>query len=131
MYDCGEELASGLAPPIWYNDSLSAFLLKNPPEDGSSQVVVEHTDMRFLSLKLCCNKIVSGVLNSSLRPVIRHGVCVTQRGFVPSRNFLNNVVELEAVAILHSLLAGPLDSFKLGAASLIALLDFLAAFATP
>ena len=48
LYDCGEELASGLAPPIWYNDSLSAFLLKKPPEAGSSQIVVEHTDMRLL-----------------------------------------------------------------------------------
>ena len=88
--------------------------------------------MRFLPLKLCSNKIVAGVLDSLIRPVIRYGISKTQRGFAPCRHYLDNVVDVEAVSILHSLLAGPSYSFRDGVrdgvASILLLFDVLAAF---
>ena len=75
-----------------------------------------------LSLKNCDNKIVCAVVNFALRTPLATHACPVQRGFIPGRQLLSNVVDLGVYGRIRGM--QPVDSDP----SLISLYDFAAAF---
>ena len=56
------------------------------------------------------------------------GIDPSQRGFIPRRQMIDNIVDVESAAILEALRARPWDSLKDGSCALLLLFDVLVAF---
>ena len=89
------------------------------------------SDTRPLSLKNCDNKAIVQANVLVLAPQFKQIVHKSQNGFVPGCNFLNNLVEIDAVARISSCkYAGASDQVRSLAKNfpIIAANDFGAAF---
>ena len=74
---------------------LAVFAPKgNEPED-LVEVIREASVTRPLNIKNTDNKTVAGVINNKWKPIIKHNIVSTQRGFVPDRQLVQNVVDLD------------------------------------
>ena len=82
--------------PISFNDGIMVFAPKGEREGDESAMYREAIDTRPLSLKSSDNKLVCGVMNFKCRGPLARGACPLQRGFVPGRQLLANVVDLDA-----------------------------------
>ena len=128
LHDVGVELSEGTLPPIEFNDSVFMFPPTKESDPCNKAVHCTPLETRPLSLRLCSTKIASGVSNDAIKPVLVDGICDFQRGSIPRRQIINNIVEIESARIPHSLLAVLSDSLSGGLCSLLRLLDFMAAF---
>ena len=81
---------------IEFNDSLPCFAPKGEEDGDSVEVIRAPCDTRPLALKNSDNKTVGGVFNRCCRDVIQHSASPLQRGFVPTRQLLENVIDLDA-----------------------------------
>ena len=70
-----------------------------------------------LSLKNTDNKIITGSSIYKFRHVAQGNTSFLQRGFVPGRNFLENVVDLDAAARIFSTLFSSSDFQEKSAAA--------------
>ena len=107
---------SSLRAPCPHIPSMTALFSSPPKKEstpGSRDAICSALDTRPITLRNCPNEIVAGVFNNSLKPVLTQGICSSQRGFIPGRRFINNIVDIESAGILHSLLAGPCASLGL------------------
>ena len=98
LYIYGEYLMSGLKPNVEFNYSKICFAPKGDTPADSIEVLRAEADCRPLSLKNTDNKIITGVIVERFRAFSETHTHKYQRGFVPKRNFLNNVVDLDAAA---------------------------------
>ena len=58
--------------------------------------------MRPLGLKNADNKAIAAVTNNSVKHAIARDACRLQKGFLACRNFVNNIVELDAFARVYA-----------------------------
>jgi len=88
--------------PADINEGLFVFLAKGDKADDLSLslegIYRGPTDLRPLTLKNADNKIVAGITNWIIKPVVEEAACKVQNGFTKGRQFLNNVVDLDAAA---------------------------------
>jgi hypothetical protein len=103
------------------------------------EVVRDAADVRPLNLKNTDNKIITGANIRPFKPYATSHTHKYQRGFVPGRNFLSNVVDLDSAARLYSLYATgrffsdvpksePLPAGKTSLIPVLPFFDFAAAF---
>jgi len=97
-----DAFANNMPLPTDINEGLFVFLAKG---DKADDLTLSHegiyrgpTDLRPLTLKNADNKIVAGITNWIIKPVVEEAACKVQNGFTRGRQFLNNVVDLDAAA---------------------------------
>ena len=112
---------SGLMMPVEFNSSLMVFVPKGQPPDELS-IVREPSNTRPLSLKSCDYKIICAVVNFALRTPLATHACPVQRGFIPGRQLVSNVVDLDVYGRIYEM--QPVGSNP----SLLSLYEFAAAF---
>lgn len=88
-------------------------------EEGAARPSVE---IRPLPMKNTCSKSVAGVAGQLFRKAICAGAHVAQRGFVPRRDLMRNILEVDAFARMFGL------AVPLGHMPLFLFLDIEAAF---
>ena len=116
-----QHMLSGFTMPIRSNASLMVFVPKG--EELDERVVTrEPVDTRPLSLKNSDNKLACTVLNRKLRQPLSVHACSLQRGFVPGRQLVANVVDLDTHARVHGMQSDVSDH------SVLSLFGFAAAF---
>ncbi len=81
-----------------FNASFIHFAPKGEEEADVHEVIRNEMDARPLSLKNTDNKIITGAHVVPFRAFAKNHTHKYQRGFVPGRNFLGNVVDLDAAA---------------------------------
>jgi len=98
LFEASLWLQRGL-PLSWdFNEALTEWAVKGEEENDHVEVVRSPDSVRPLSLKNSDNKIICGVLNDKLSAPINQGACSLQRGFIKGRNFVNNIIDLDAHA---------------------------------
>ena len=119
--EAGQWLCMGLSLGPAFNDALTCCAPKGDSPDDQAEVRREPDATRPLSLKNTDNKILCAVANARLRSTMTACASPIQRGFIPHRNFLDNIVDLDS----HSrmLAVDPLAHLPV-----CALFDFGAAF---
>ena len=94
--------------PLDINDGLFVFLSKADKDDdlerGNEGVYRSPLDLRPLTLKNSENKVVAGVTNWIINPVVEKTACSSQNGFAAGRQLLQNAVDLDFKARQDSLL---------------------------
>jgi len=121
LFLTGLEIASGVAPPIPYNDAIQIFAPKGEDELDSELVSRAPADTRPLALKNSDNKVIAGAYNWAVRRQVSKKANHLQRGFIVDRQLLDNVIDLDS----HARIAGMLHPDDFPA---VALFDFAAAF---
>jgi len=91
-------LADGGDVPLWFNDTLGKFAGKGDEEDARIEVTREAQDTRPLGLKNCDNKTIGGTVNMVAKPVLAKSAIWMQRGFVPGRQLIQNVLDIDTFA---------------------------------
>ena len=86
-----------------FNDSLSIFLPKGDHEGDASEISRNPGDTRPLFLKNTDNKTLCSIYNNMCRKMLSAGNTELQRGFVPGRQFLGNVVELDSMSRIYGM----------------------------
>ena len=95
-------MAQGLPMPWGFNDVIQIFIPKGAlPEDEPRSCVRQAGATRPLALKNTDNKAICAVSNAALKERFIAGAHPWQTGFVPTRNFLANVVDLDSHARWH------------------------------
>ena len=92
----GWHIMSSGSPPPAFNESLSVFIPKPVEDTPGHEGCRAPEDTRPLSLKNCDNKAVAAVLNQALSAVTPTWAHRDQRGFVPGRQGIDNIIELDA-----------------------------------
>jgi hypothetical protein len=72
------------------------FAPKGEDANDCLDVVRALDAVRLLSLTNTDNKIICGVFNAKITVTIARGACLVQRGFIVCRNFVDNIVDLDA-----------------------------------
>ena len=83
---------------MYFNDTLKIFTAKGEEELDVKEVIRSPESTRPLGLKNSDNKTIAAVTNYSIKFEIARDACSLQRGFLASRNFVNNIVELDAIS---------------------------------
>ena len=91
-------LTEGSPAPLDFNDSISLFIPKGEEELDHIEILRHSEDTRPLGLKNSVNEILAGVANWSCKPALSKSTVYTQRGFVPDRQLIENVVNLDTAA---------------------------------
>jgi len=109
LYEIGETQYQGLGMPITFNDSLAIFPPKGDVEGDETEILRSAENTRPLGMKNTDNKAVTAVFTRSFRSAMKRSTHHTQRGFVPDRQLLHNVIDLDtagrifaAKALLHN-----------------------------
>ena len=93
-----DSLLSGYLLPVSFNDSLIVFVPKGTEQDDETGIVRDPFDTRPLALKNSDNKAIGGVVNFLLKRTMARSACALQRGFIPGRQLLENVLNLDTHA---------------------------------
>ena len=112
----------GLPMPLEFSHSLMVFIPKGVDVLDRESVTREATDTRPISLKNSDNKVVCAAINHKLRHALTANISPIQRGFVPNRQLVANVADLDAFARVHAMASDRRDQ------SVLVLWDFAAAF---
>ena len=91
-------LRSGVLPPPSFNESVTMFSPKGTQPHDPVEVIREPLKTRPLSLKNTDNKTIVAANVRMLEPQYRKHTHVTQNGFRKGKNFLNNLIDLDAAA---------------------------------
>lgn len=105
LHSLGMLLTTGVLPPISYNDGQQVFITKGEDEEDDKLVSRFPSETRPLTLKNDDNKIIAATFNFSAKQVLKKGACWIQRGFIPARQLVDNVVDVDSAARLYSMLA--------------------------
>jgi hypothetical protein len=84
--------------PITFSDQLMLFAVKGEEPDDTHEVSRSAADTRPLSLKNTDNKIIARVNNYLAKRMLAASAVDIQRGFVPGRQLVANVLELDTCA---------------------------------
>jgi len=98
------------------------FPPKGSLPDDTTRPIRAPEDTRPLNCKNCDNKAIAGATNCTLSQPLAKMASASQRGFVPGRQGIVNVIELETISRIIDLSPAP------GALPLSILWDFAAAF---
>eukprot|EP00959_Pyramimonas_sp_CCMP1952_P015964 337626-Pyramimonas_sp.AAC.1 len=83
---------------------LGAFLVKGSEPEDSDNVVRDASGTRPLGLKNTVCKILTSVVTQPLTRALPGFINQVQRGFVPKRNFGDNIIELDTEARITSMM---------------------------
>jgi hypothetical protein len=120
LYAAFCDFAAGEALPSDFNFGHLVFIPKGE-EDGDPVQVRRHvSDVRPISLSDTCSKLFANMINEKLTKLAKATVLPQQRGFVRGRSLIDNVLEIEAMALR-------LAKFFVDHSGLV-LFDFKAAF---
>jgi hypothetical protein len=89
---------AGLQPPLDYNASTMVFVPKGEDVFDKIEISRASEDTRPLSLNNSDKQTIAAVQNNSFKPAIKVSACGIQRGFVPGRQLLANVADLDTAA---------------------------------
>ena len=106
----------------WFNDSEAMFPPKGKQRDDYKKVNRTHSETRPFKCKNHDNKIIAGERTFACAKLIKTYASLAQNGFISGRNFLCNVVGINAFARFASF---PCNLHML---SVIVLFDLKAAF---
>jgi hypothetical protein len=98
LFEVNQTVASGLQPSMDFNDSLTHFVPKGESDHDPVEVVRDATETRPLGCKNTDNKTICGVWNATCRRALSVSACRLQRGFVPGRQSIHNVLNLDTAA---------------------------------
>ena len=85
-----------------FNDSCCDFVPKGGDEQGTVETLREANKTRPLSRKNCDNKMIMSANTKACESQFKSITHKTQNGFVGGRNFLNNVVDMDAAGRIYS-----------------------------
>jgi hypothetical protein len=91
-------LADGLNPPLHFNNSFTVFTPKGEQRQDLIEVIRAPEETRPLGLKNSDNKTIAGVINNCSKPMLSRSACHLQRGFVPQRQLVHNVLDVDTAA---------------------------------
>ena len=97
------EIKSDSVVPDDFNLSLGWFPPKGDMEGDACEVIRAHSDTRPLAGKNTDNKTIVLANVIALEPQYREITHRAQNGFVSGRNFLNNLVDVDAAARIYSI----------------------------
>ncbi len=117
-------LCSGLGMLIDFNDTLMIFAPKGSENTGHLGAVREPNATRPPGLKNSDVKIISGAVYFGIKREVSKYASHLQRGFVAGRNFLDNVVDLDAWSRKYAMQFSDLNNLM----PILAFTDFGAAF---
>ena len=107
LYNCLESHLAGAPTPKRFNDGLWAFLPKGEQEDDGSSgpgfVERQPGETRPLTMKNTDNKLIAAAVTYATIPTFKDTVNPIQQGFVPGRNFVVNVVQLDLESRVNAL----------------------------
>ena len=131
LYNITLDMCTDKQVPHGFNYVRKCFVPKKKYITHKGGIAARSSDLRPLGLKNSDAKTVSAAMNYSLAPVASKCAHFSQRGFVRSRNFVLNAIELDTFARIFSTFAAsgscPPEFFPLLCAFLC-FFDFLAAF---
>ena len=142
LYNCLNSHLFGAPAPLHSNDGLLAFLPEGGQEDDGSAgpgfVERVPSETRPLTMKNTDNKLIAAAVTYAAIPTFKDTVNIIQQGFVPGRNFVGNVVQLDFESRVNALRcfnnrndANPecmLPPHSVGNLACSVLFDFAAAF---
>ena len=96
-------LCSGFGMLIDFNEALFVFIAKGVENDDQGGITREPIATRPLGLKNADVKAVSGATYALIKRAVGLYASRLQRGFVQMRNFLDNIVDLDAHSRLYSM----------------------------
>ena len=117
-----------------FNDSTAIFAPKGARAGDMLEVIREADATRPLSLKNSANKTICRAMAASLHPHLPEAIHGCQRGFVPGRDLVRNVIDLDTAARVSSLRADDLRNMarlpplQCAMAPVLVFLDLVAAF---
>ena len=87
-------------------------------------------EMRLISAKNTDNKTITGASIFKFKRWAQQNTHHTQRGFVPGRNFLNNIVDLDSASRIYSnyAMGRGFSAVNIALIPILALFDFATAF---
>lgn len=98
-------LASGGRGPTEWNWSCLVFPPKGERREDSEGIARQAVDTRPLSLKNSDNKLVCHGWLSAIKGAIVRNAAASQNGFVPTRNLVQNIVDLDTAAHCFNLVS--------------------------
>ena len=107
LFKCLNSHLSGAPGPSHFNDGLWAFLPNGEQEDdgsagpGCGERLPNET--RPLTMKNTDNKLIAAAVTYAAIPTFKDTVNNNQQGFVPGRNFVGNVVQLDFESRVNAL----------------------------
>ncbi len=118
------------APDPHFNASLSHFLPKGDAEGDAEEVIRSALETRLISAKNSDNKTIVGASIFRFKRWAQENTHHVQRGFVPGRNFLNNVVDLDSASRIYSnhAIGRGYGAGNIALIPILALFDFATAF---
>jgi hypothetical protein len=90
-----QHLASGHTMPFEFSDQLMIFAAKGEEPEDAHEVCRAPGDTRPLSLKNTDNNSIAGVNNHLAKRMLTASVVDIQRGYVPGRQLVANVLDLD------------------------------------
>jgi len=84
---------------------------KGVKTEDSTDIVRQASETRPISMKNTDNKTITGASVEKFTPFAQNHTHPSQRGFVPARNYLENVVDLDSAARIYSMMCSD-PSFK-------------------
>eukprot|EP00959_Pyramimonas_sp_CCMP1952_P245306 5127080-Pyramimonas_sp.AAC.1 len=78
--------------------SIAIFPPKKVLDGDGMEVIRKPNETRPLMLRSTGPKAIASAVNSRLKSMIDRGASKAQRGFITGRNFLENLVELDAMS---------------------------------
>ena len=106
-YSCLDSHLAAAPTPKRFNDGLWAFLPKGEQEDDGSSGpgFVERMpgETRPLTMKNTDNKLIAAAVTYATIPTFKATVNPIQQGFVPGRDFVVNVVQLDLESRVNAL----------------------------
>jgi len=103
LLEVDSEVKAGASFPLEFNHALGWFPPKGEREGDIQVVVRAPEDTRPLAGKNSLNKALVTMNVLALEPQFHRITHVSQNGFVPGRNFLNNLVDADAASRIYSL----------------------------
>ena len=91
-----DDLMDGPSPELQFNASLMVFLPKSPTgRDPHHGDFFQPADTRPLNIVNADNRILANAVRLRVEPILERWVSPEQRGFLPGRSMIQNVVEVD------------------------------------
>ena len=126
LYPLLELMLGGTCLPEVAHDSLFVFVAKVDP--ALSNGFIQAGETRPLALKKSDVKILSATISAAVRPILNVSTHWRQRGFIPKRNFIVNVLDADSKSRCFSAEYRPSCPFVPTRVPVLTAWDFAAAF---
>jgi endonuclease/exonuclease/phosphatase family metal-dependent hydrolase len=98
LYKIIVHMHNGFTMPLAFYQSLGVFPPKGENEDDENEVNRQPENTRPLNLKNTDNKTITGAVMDGYRRAMKSSTHKSQRGFVPDRHLIENVIDLDSAS---------------------------------